>query len=156
MLSLLELFSGILITEWTFIFAARYLLGKYINEWYTKFGGWAVLSDISSISIGLFIAMYLYRGKNFIILCIVAVLVQWIHDILFYLIILRNVHTKNSIIELLRPYGNDAGILALIGDSWMMLGSLLFALLVSKLSIKGQIFTVLVSGYMLPYAIFEN
>jgi len=156
-MNLLELLVGVVTTEWTFIFAARYLFGKYINDWYTNYGGWAVLSDISSIMIGIFIAMYFYTGKNLLILIGVAVLVQWVHDFLFYTLVIQRVPEKtNGIIDILKPYGKDAGALALIGDSWMMVGSLLGASLASKLPVNGQIFALLVGGYMLPYAIYQN
>lgn len=153
----LELFAGILITEWTFIFGARHLLGKYINDWYTNFGGWALLSDISSIAIGILIAMYFYRGKSLLALTGVAVLVQWIHDILFYLTVITRLEPgTNGIIDILKPYAKDAGFAAVVGDSWMMIGSLGAAYLVSQLPVSAQIFSVCVSGYMLPYAIYQK
>jgi hypothetical protein len=55
----------------------------------------------------------------------------------------------------LKPYAQDAGILALVGDSWMMVGSLLVASFASNLSVRSQIFALLVGGYMLPYAIYQ-
>jgi len=155
--SLLELLSGVLITEWTFIFVARRVFGRFINEWYTNFGIWALMSDVSSILIGLFIAMYLYRGNSFLMLMAVAVAVQWAHDILFYTGVIRQLSPGvNGIVDLLKPYGDDAGFAAILGDSWMMVGSLLFAHLSSKMPVNGQIFLILVSLYMLPYAIHQK
>ena len=157
MYTLLELLAGVLLTEWTFIFAARRLFGKYINDWYTTYGGWALLSDISSIMIGIMIALYIYRGKSLFALIGIAVLVQWIHDILFYSLVIRQVQPgTNGIIDILKPYGEDAGIAAVFGDSWMMVGSLGAAHLISKLPVQAQIFAVFVSGYMLPYAIYQK
>lgn len=156
-MNLLAILVGVLTTEWTFIFAARYLFGKYINDWYTNYSGWAVLSDISSITIGIFIAMYFYTGKNLLILIGVAVLVQWVHDFLFYILVIRRLPEKtNGIIDILKPYAQDAGVLALVGDSWMMVGSLVGASIASKLPVNGQIFALLVGGYMLPYAIYQR
>ena len=156
-MNLLEILVGVLTTEWTFIFAARHLFGKYINDWYTTYSGWAVLSDISSITIGIFIAMYFYTGKNLLVLIGVAVLVQWIHDILFYVLVIQRLPEKtNGIIDMLKLYSKDAGVAALIGDSWMMVGSLLGASLASKLPVNAQIFALLVGGYMLPYAIYQR
>ena len=153
---LLEILVGVITTEWTFIFAARHLFGKYINDWYTNFSGWAVLSDISSITIGIFIAMYFYTGKNLLILIGVAVLVQTIHDLLFYILVIQTIPEKtNGIIDMLKVYANDAGFVAVIGDSWMMVGSLLGASLASKLSTNAQMFALLVGCYMLPYAIYQ-
>jgi hypothetical protein len=155
--SLLELVTGVLITEWTFIFVARRAFGKYINEWYTNFGVWALMSDVSSIIVGLFIAMYLYRGNSLLTLIAVAVAIQWTHDLLFYWGVIRQVSPGvNGIIDLLKPYGDDAGIAAIVGDSWMMVGSLLFAHLVSKMPVNGQLFLLFVSTYMLPYAIHQK
>ena len=153
----LELISGVLLTEWTFIFGARSFLGRYINQWYDTFGIWALLSDVSSILIGLYIAMYFYRGNNFLVLMAVAVAVQWTHDFLFYILAIKQTSPgKNGIMDLLQSYGSDAGVLALIGDSWMMIGSLLGALAVSQLPKNGQVFSILVSLYILPYAIAQK
>lgn len=153
----LELVAGVLVTEWTFIFFARRVFGKFINKWYTDFGIWALMSDLSSILIGIAIALYLYRGKSFLVLMGVAVAVQWIHDILFYTGVIRQLSPGvNKIIDLLKPYGEDAGIAAIIGDSWMMIGTLLFAKLASKIPVNGQMVVILASLYMLPYAIYQK
>lgn len=155
--TLLEILVGILITEWTFIFVARRIFGKWINRWYSNYGIWAVMSDISSIFIGILIAMFLYRGTSFWTLVGTSVAVQWVHDLLFYMgVIVPLPRGVNGIIDILKPYGADAGIAAVFGDSWMMAGSLLFAKLVSTLPQKGQIFALLVSTYMLPYAIYQK
>lgn len=155
--SFIEILSGILLTEWTFIFSARRLFGRYINEWYTKFGIFALLSDISSIFVGITIASFLYEGRSLFILICVAVAVQWVHDILFYVGVVKRIKPNtNEIIDILKPYGIDAGALAIIGDSWMMVGSILAAKAVSYLPFEGQIFTLAVSGYMLPYAIYQK
>jgi hypothetical protein len=155
--TLLELVSGVLLTEWTFIFGARSLFGTYINQWYDTFGIWALMSDVSSILIGLYIAMYFYRGNNILILIAVAIAVQWTHDFLFYIFAIKPASPgRNGIMDLLQSYGIDAGVLALIGDSWMMISSLLGALAVSQLSKSGQVFSILVSLYMLPYAIAQK
>ena len=155
MYTFLELFVGILLTEWTFIFGARRIFGRYINEWYSHFGAFAILSDVSSIFIGIMIAMYLYTG-SLAGLIAVAVGVQWVHDLLFYNVILSIPKGTNEIIDLLKPYGADAGIAAVIGDSWMMVGSLLGAHAVSMLPLKGQIFSMFVSLHILPYAVYQE
>jgi hypothetical protein len=155
--SLLNLGAGVLLSEWTFIFFARAVFGKYINKWYSDFGIWALMSDVSSILIGIFIAMYLYRGPSFLILMGVAILVQWTHDFLFYMFVIRrNEQGKNGIIDILKPYADDAGIAALVGDSWMMISTLLFAYMSKNLPQYGQYFSILVSLYIIPYAIFQK
>jgi hypothetical protein len=153
----IELITGILITEWTFIFAARTYLGKKINEWYTRYGVWAVLADITSICFGIVLAMYFYRGNSFLVLMGIAVLIQWIHDILFYhLVILPVPPNTNEIIDLLKEYAKDVKILGIVGDSWMIIGSLLATNLVSNVPYRVQTLLLLFSAYMLPYAIYQK
>lgn len=155
--TLLELLAGVLITEWTFIFAARATLGKNINNWYTKYGIWAILSDVSSIMIGLLIAAYLYQGSNFWAYMGTSVAVQWVHDILFYLLaIVPTPAGVNGIIDILKPYSRDAGFAAVLGDSWMMIGSLLFASVAARFPVLGQVGLVLFSTYMIPYAVQQK
>ena len=101
--------------------------------------------------------MYLYRGPSFLILMGVAILVQWAHDFLFYIFVIRrNEPGKNGIIDILKPYAEDAGIAALIGDSWMMVSTLVFAYMMKNLPQTGQYFSILVSLYIIPYAIFQK
>jgi hypothetical protein len=156
--SLWLIFLGVLLNEWVFIFMTRSIdfFGQFINEWYTKFGIYAILSDIGSIMIGMMIARWLYTGINYWSFMGTAVAVQWAHDILFYLgIILPMPRGVNEIIDLLKPYSRQAGFLAVIGDSWMMIGGLLFAKALEMTSSTTQLFSLFVSLYMIPYAIFQ-
>lgn len=154
-LSLLELLVGIVTTEWTIIMVSRLLFGRYLNEWYTRFGIWAVLSDISIIAFGFLLAMYLYRGDSLVTLTGVAVAIQVVHDILFYWgVIVPLPRGTNAIIDLLKHYGVEVGGAAVLGDSWMMVGSALFAWLASRQSVHVQWMLLAVGLYMLPYAIF--
>jgi hypothetical protein len=157
--SLWLIFLGVLVNEWVFIFMSRgmSLFGKYINLWYTKFGLYAILSDVASIMIGMMIADWLYTGTNYWAFMGTAVAVQWVHDILFYLgIILPMPEGVNAVIDLLKPYSRQAGFLAVLGDSWMMIGGLLFAKALQGTSTAVQIFTLFLSVYMLPYAVFQT
>jgi len=132
------------------------LFGKFINMWYTKFGLYAVLSDVASIMIGMMIASWLYNGSNFWAFMGTAVAVQWVHDILFYLgIILPMPEGVNAVIDLLKPYSRQAGFLAVLGDSWMMIGGLLFAKALQTMPSSIQLFSLFFSVYMIPYAIFQ-
>lgn len=157
----LPILVGILITEWTFIFAARQIFGKYINKWYTDYGIYALLSDVSSILIGILLARYLYSYFfsewslwKFVLLCVA---IQVLHDILFYvLVILPTPKGQNGIIDILKPYAAEAGWRAIPGDSWMMIASAVLAAYIKGLPTHVQLFLLAASTYILPYAIFQS
>jgi hypothetical protein len=157
----LPIIAGVLVTEWSFIFAARKIFGVFINKWYTDFGIYALMSDAASITIGILLARYFYDYFfdewslfNFVLL---AVGIQVIHDILFYIFIIQTVKKgQNGIIDILKPYAADAGWRAIPGDSWMMIASAILASYFKTLPEHIQSFILVASVYILPYAIFEK
>lgn len=157
----LPLLAGILTTEWTFIFAARRLFGTYINKWYTDYGIYALMSDVASILIGLLLARYLYSyffdKWSLLSYTSLAVAIQVIHDVLFYLlIIVPTPMGQNGILDILKPYARDAGGWAIPGDSWMMIGSAVLASYFKTLSPDVQAFVIAAAVYILPYAIYDR
>lgn len=161
MTDFLPLLAGILTTEWTFIFAARRLFGKSINRWYTEYGVYALMSDVASILIGLLLARYLYSYLfdewSLVSYTSLAVGIQVIHDILFYLfIIIPTPLGQNGILDILKPYAKEAGAWAIPGDSWMMIGSAVLASYFKTLSPDVQAFIVAAAVYILPYAIYDR
>lgn len=158
---ILPLMAGILTTEWTFIFIARRLFGKYINKWYTDYGIYAIMSDVASILIGLLLARYIYsyffEEWSLLAFTSLSVAIQVIHDMLFYLfIIIPTPMGKNGIIDILKPYAANAGAWAIPGDSWMMIGSAVLASVFKTLPPDVQTFIIAAAVYILPYAIYDH
>jgi len=90
----LPILTAVLIVDFLVILIAKKnkIFGKQINIWYEKLGMTAVLLDVFIIMIGIFITRYIFSIyqipfdiKYFII---TNVIVQLIHDILFYYFII--------------------------------------------------------------------
>jgi hypothetical protein len=133
------LFFAILTIDVTVLFLTRYFpgfFGKPLNDWYTKFGLAAVLSDVLVILIGFLIARYLYTwyfkeeyGWKPLVFGALLVVVQAVHDILFYVgVILPIPKGHNEMMDVFKAYAASGGAKIIGGDALLMLGSLVVAL----------------------------
>ena len=133
--------------------------GKYLNLWYSRFKLSAVLTDIASILIGFGIARYLYteyvypkHDWNPVYFTGLAVGVQIVHDILFYIGVIKQVpEGSNGLIDVFKPYAEDTGAKAIAGDSAMMIMTGVSSMLLKATSPHIVFAVGLVSLYVLPY-----
>lgn len=153
---------AILFIDLVVIVISRYfpnVFGKVLNVWYNTFGLNAVIADVFIIAIGFMIARWIYTrflgktfGMNPGIFMIVLVLVQLVHDVLFYFgIIVPTPRGANQMIDVFKDYADENGGKILLADAGMMVGSGVVAMLL-KNSSKGvyEVFTIL-TIYLLPY-----
>lgn len=163
---LFYIFIGILTVDVVVLFLARYykIGGKYLNEWYDNFHILAVLSDVFIIFIGFLIARYIYTkfffdrfGWNAVYFILLLVAVQAIHDVLFYLLVIRNVPTgTNDMMDTFKRYAEDLGGKIIGGDALLMVSSALIAMLY-KLAPPHITYSLMsLVLYMLPYAIYTK
>jgi hypothetical protein len=121
-----------LMAETILIFLVRYvpsLFSKELNDWYTNFTWTAVLSDISIIVLGLLLTRYIYTkwikpsyGWNPLLFLGLLVVLQVIHDLLFYVGIILPIPTgHNHVIDLLKKYSLEDGPKIIVGDALLML-----------------------------------
>ena len=59
----------------------------------------------------------------------------------------------NRMIDLFKTYANQTGITAILGDSFMMVISVLLAVLCNKVDTNYNIIILIISLYLLPYII---
>jgi hypothetical protein len=152
---------GILIVDIFVLFFVRYIGigGISLNKWYDKYGLLAVIADVFIILIGFMIAQYIYTilikpkyGWNIIIFLILLVFIQFIHDILLYLlVILPFPKGHNGIIDIYKEYANENSYKIIIGDACLMLGSA-FVILCLKTLPKHIIAAIaVITIYIMPY-----
>ena len=138
--------------------------GEMINVWYDKFGLIAIMLDVLIVLIGFWITQQLYNYLfgatvkfslwKFILLFLC---IQIIHDILFYLLILKNSKTgSNAIFDLINSYGNKHGYLTILGDSLMVVLAICggWLLLNNESSFSTYIICILLSLYMIGYLLY--
>tara|TARA_B100000123_G_C25585158_1_gene364480 strand:- start:80 stop:595 length:516 start_codon:yes stop_codon:yes gene_type:complete len=157
----LPIFNGVLITE-IIILSLVYIgffKSKVLLEWYDRFHIFALLADVLIIVIGFIITRFLYYKifnkyslSRFLILFLV---IQITHDVLFYLFFNYGVPKgKNKMIDLFKKYGEEKGWKAILGDSTMIVLSVLFATYYKNLSLNNNIILLITFIYLICYIIF--
>ena len=157
----LPIFNGVLITEIIILSLVYigYFKSKVLLEWYNRFHIFALLADILIIVIGFIITRFLYYKifnkyslSRFLVLFLI---IQIFHDIIFYLIFNYGIpKKKNKMIDLFKKYGKEKGFGAILGDSTMIVLSVLFATYFKNISLNNNIITLISFVYLICYIIF--
>ena len=163
---LFYIFCAILTVDVVVLFLARYFKvgGKYLNEWYDNYHILAVISDVMIIFIGFIIARYLYTtfffdkfGWNVTYFLILLVIIQVLHDILFYVGVIRNMPKgENDMIDTFKLYAEDLGAQIIGGDALLMLSSALVAMLYKYAPFHITTSITALIAYMLPYILYTR
>jgi hypothetical protein len=157
----LPLLNGVLITD---LFVILCLNMKYINsvvlkKWYGDYNLSAVIADVLIILIGLIIvrAIYYYIFDTFSIInfVILAVIVQVIHDVLFYLFFKNVPRGMNRMLDTFKDYANEMSYKAILADSGMMILASLIASYLAGKSLNINIITLILFLYLLPYFLYN-
>ena len=157
----LPILNSVIITDIFIIvlLLSNFISSKVLKQWYNQYGIGAVIADVLIIVIGIIIARYLYPKIfseyalwKFILL---AVGIQIIHDISFYLFVKWVPPGKSGIIDVFRAYGKESGVKAILADSFMMIMACLLASVLSSANTNTNIIILIVSVYLIPYLIFS-
>lgn len=163
---LFYIFCAILTVDVVVLFLARYFKvgGKYLNEWYDNFHILAVMADVMIIFIGFIIARYIYTtfffdkfGWNAVYFLILLGVIQVLHDILFYVGVIRNMPKgENDMIDTFKKYAEDVGGKIIGGDALLVLMSGLVAMLFKYAPFHITTSVTALIVYMLPYILFTR
>lgn len=157
----LPLFNGVLITDLFVILLLNINLikSKVLKDWYLKYNLSAVIADVLIIFIGLIIvrAIYYYIFDEFSIIKFIflAVIVQCIHDILFYLLFNNVPKGLNMMLDTFKDYANEVSYKAILADSGMMIMASLVASYLAGKNLNTNIIVLVVSLYLLPYFLYN-
>ena len=157
----LPLFSGVLITDLLVILIMdmKLIPSKVLKEWYVKYNLSAVIADVFIIFIGLIITRFVYYSifEKFTIMqfILIAVSIQVIHDILFYLFFTNVPRGVNHMLDTFKDYANEVSYNAILVDSAMMIVASLIASYLAGKSLNINIITLVVSIYVLPYLLYQ-
>jgi hypothetical protein len=156
----LPILNAVLITDIVVIFLLAFgkIKSNVLKKWYAKFNLGAVIADVLIIVIGILITRFLYPfffTKFHLIYFIgLAVLIQVIHDLLFYLFFLSFPLGKNRMIDTFKEYGKEVSFKAIFGDSCMMILACLLASFLASCSLNTNLIVLIVSIYLVPYLAF--
>jgi len=158
----LPLFNGVLITELIvlFLFNHKILIkSKSLKDWYTKFNLSAVIADVFIIIIVFIIVRLIYSSifTTFSIVKFIAllVIVQTIHDILFYFLVTNIKRGTNKMIDTFKDYIKEHKSNILIADSLMMISGGLLASYMASYNLNVNIGLLILLIYLIPFFIYH-
>jgi hypothetical protein len=134
---LISLLSAALWVDFVVMVITKILPGQHLSFlpptgalklWYDKFGVAAVAADVFSLMLGVLLAMFLFPTAYGFQLVLAAVLVQLLHDILFYVIVILGLpQGQNSMIDVFKTYANEGRWTILLADALMVSSVVLIA-----------------------------
>ena len=135
-----------------------------INIWYDTFGLVAIMLAVLIVLIGFWITQKLYNyiyGTTIKVslwkFVLLFLCIQIIHDVLFYLLVLKTSKPgSNAIFELINNYAKKHGSLSIAGDSFMVVLAVCVAwlLLNNEVSFSTYMICILLSLYMIGYLLY--
>ena len=157
----LPLFTAVLITDLFVILLLNTGIIKslVLNKWYSQYNLSAVIADVLIILIGLIItrAIYYYIFDEFSIIkfICVAVIVQIIHDILFYILFSNIPRGVNKMLDIFKDYANEVSYKAILADSGMIIMACLIASYLVNKTLNTNLIILIISVYLLPYLLYN-
>jgi len=151
-----RLATAALVVEFFVIYVFKHLgSGKNIKKWYDKFGTVAVLSDVTSVMIGIMIARFLVPSATGWTLAMYSVIVQIIHDVLFYLLLVLQIpRGTNAVMDLMKDYATEVSWGPIVADSAIMLSTVGVYTLLKGQSGERLAFVALSALYSISYVVY--
>jgi len=157
----LFILNGAIITDIIVIllFIFGLIKSKVLKEWYTKYHINAVIADVLIIVIGIILTRLFYPfifGQKFSLFyfIILAVIIQVVHDILFYIFFTNVPVGYNKMIDTFKDYAKENSYKAIIADSLMIISTSLIASFLASQSINFNIIVLIASIYVIVYLIY--
>lgn len=130
---------------------------RLLGQWYKKYQLSAVIADVLILVIGIILARffykYLFSSFNIWKFTGLAVIIQIIHDILFYLFFKSVPTGYNAMLDFFKDYAREVGVGAILGDSFMMIIACLLSSYFATYSLNTNIISLIISLYFIPYMI---
>jgi len=134
---------------------------KVLNEWYDRFGIFAVGADVISLIIGVVAARYIYSAMfkewNMMLFLLIVVLFQACHDIFFYIsTIIRLPRGENGMIDVFQDYAKENGAWILVADAAMIVSTAVGAMALKAMPAHYTYSGLLVTLYSLCFIVFTK
>ena len=157
----LPLFNGVLFTDLFVILLsnAKVIDSRVLREWYESYNLSAVVADVLVIFIGLIIvrALYYYIFTEFSILKFItlALIVQFIHDMLFYAFFKSVPRGMNRMLDTFKDYANEVSYKAILADGGMMVMAVIIGSYLAGKNLNTNIIVLIALLYVLPYLLYN-
>jgi len=133
---------------------------KSLNEWYDRFGAFAVISDVTSLLIGIAVTRYIYTNLNLenpLYFFIILGLFQLAHDLFFFIAIITPITKgENQMIDVFKSYAKENGAKILLADAAMLFSTVIISDLLNSLPDHYTVTTGIITLYALSYIVFTK
>ena len=157
----LPLLNAVLITDLFVILLSNMgiIKSQVLKKWYLKYNLSAVIADVFIILIVLIIAraIYYYIFDTFSLFkfIILAVGLQIIHDVSFYMLFSTIPKGVNNMMDTFKEYAKESSYYAIISDSGMIIMSCLLASYLVNKNKNTNIIVFISCVYLLPYLLYN-
>jgi hypothetical protein len=157
----LPLFNAVLITDLFVILLlnTRVINSQVLKKWYSQYNLSAVIADVLIILLVLILtrAIYYYIFDSFSLLkfIILAIILQIIHDILFYIFFSYVPKGVNKMLDTFKDYAKEVSHKAIFADSGMMIMSCVIGSYLANASTNANVIVLISSLYLLPYLLYN-
>jgi hypothetical protein len=132
-----------------------------LNDWYTRFGIFAVGADVLSLMIGIGFARYIYSLMEFkgslLFFLLTVILFQLCHDLFFFLAVINPLpRGHNEMIDVFKDYAKENGGRILGVDSIMMISVAFGAGLLKGLPTHINTMVLILTLYSLCYILYTR
>jgi hypothetical protein len=135
---------------------ANIIQSNFLRFWYKKFQLSAVIADVLIVFIiARYIYYYIFDEFSIINFIILMLILQITHDILFYIMITSIQKGSNKMIDVFKDYADEMSYYAIIGDSIMIIASVLIASYLANLDVNTNIIILIVSLYLLQFILYN-
>jgi uncharacterized protein YacL len=157
-MNLLHISSAVVWIDFLVILLSKfYQMTTALNVWYKQFGIVAILSDCLVIVLGILLAQFISPNASVTGLAIISVIIQVIHDTLFYIgVILPLPKGQNAMIDLFKKYASEGGYKILLADSGMIAGTVFLADHLRSYTNDVVTFVGLLGAYALTFILYTK
>lgn len=142
------------------VYYTRFFNSKYLMKWYETYRLSAVIADVLILVIGLVIARFLYKYffTQFSVIKFIGLVlvIQIIHDILFYVFFKSVPRGMNKMLDLFKDYAKEVSAGAIAGDSFMIAITALASMFFANYSEHTNLLYLIGLVYMIPYILYTK
>jgi hypothetical protein len=138
--------------------SAFYINTKTLRGWYKKYRLSAMIADILIgvlyILLGRYIVYTIGLKVGLTAFAAICVAIQIVFDFLFYILFTMIPIGSNHMLDYFKGYAKEAGIGALLGDSFLVIMAVILSALLNQSSYDTNIVALIMSIYLTPYFIY--
>jgi hypothetical protein len=156
----LPIVSGALAVDLTVIFLIEkgIIKSTHLKQWYKTCGITAIMANITIISLIIiftrFIYSYIFSSYSLLLFILLVVIVELVHDSLFYIFFSTIPRGFNKILDIFKDYAKENGYHIYIANATVCIISVLYAASLASLSPNANIIHFLCMLYFVPYTLY--